>query len=274
MAEKPIHNFKGLKDLLRAKGFEVEAAKTWRPIAGEDVISNYFFTNKLSFNQGPLFGITFKDEKGNAHIGFLYKKEYMLKDFGKPRMHVCECQTIASFKNRNCIDQYRFAETKTVMVVDLDNNNKETKVDKLPLCSFCRKKLEKQGKFGIAQNSNDYAALLNPFPKKTSENEKDIFGYTKDWPKISLAYRKKKRYTCEKCSIKISNGFDRQFIQVHHIDGNKENNREQNLLCLCVKCHSLVDDIHKKNFSTGANMVIINDFVKKYRDLPHNRNIW
>lgn len=41
-------------------------------------------------------------------------------------------------------------------------------------------------------------------------------------------------------------------------------NRESNLECLCIKCHSEVDDTHRRNFNTLAQQGLIQEFLLKY----------
>ena len=57
----------------------------------------------------------------------------------------------------------------------------------------------------------------------------------------------------------------KQYMHVHHKNGDKLNNKENNLQCLCLYCHANVDERHKKNLTTGANKYIYDDFIKKYR---------
>ena len=88
-------------------------------------------------------------------------------------------------------------------------------------------------------------------------------GYTKNWPEISTAYRVKHNYTCEKCGIQVS-PLETEFMQVHHINKNKIDNRESNLQCLCIKCHSEVDQTHIHNFSKPNQRLLIKLFLEKY----------
>ena len=87
---------------------------------------------------------------------------------------------------------------------------------------------------------------------------------TGDWEKISREFRESHNYTCEECGITIEDPFDRQFIQVHHKNGDKTDNNPKNLKCLCINCHANVDSTHKKNFNRGANAILLDDFKRKY----------
>ena len=63
-------------------------------------------------------------------------------------------------------------------------------------------------------------------------------------------------------SVLIS--FDRMYWETHHKNGDKLNNNDSNLECLCISCHADVDDCHRANFSKGANLAKLNSFKQKY----------
>ena len=117
-------------------------------------------------------------------------------------------------------------------------------------------------------DSSDFVEMLRQANDNQQEDyegvELDLFGYTKDWDNISKAYREKHNYTCEKCGLQIDDDYDRQYIHVHHINGDKLNNKESNLKCLCLYCHAHVDERHIKRLTTGANRYTYEDFIQKY----------
>ena len=49
-----------------------------------------------------------------------------------------------------------------------------------------------------------------------------------------------KKNACEQCGLSSWNGHS-LVVQVHHIDGNKHNNKLSNLQMLCPNCHSITD---------------------------------
>lgn len=69
---------------------------------------------------------------------------------------------------------------------------------------------------------------------------------------ISKTIRKylleKNNYCCEQCGWNKINPFSgKSPLQVHHIDGNYLNNKEENLKVLCPNCHSLTDTYKNMN---------------------------
>lgn len=270
--EEPIYKFEGLKKLLTDKGYIVEEAKGYREIENVEVELDDI-RNKMEFTDE---GIFLNDDVTNSRQQiFLYKRDYHLSayDKKKPRYHTHKCKTIQEFIDSGRFHDYRRANTDVVMVRDMDDRYKDKEVYNLPLCQNCAKMAIKfQGK-----NSSEFVELLKQAKDAEAPQKKkaevDIFGYTKDWEKISREFRESHNYTCEECGITIENPFDRQFIQVHHINGDKTDNNPKNLKCLCINCHANVDSTHKKNFNRGANVILLDEFNRKYgghRNNGHN----
>lgn len=202
-----------------------------------------------------------KDELNDAEP--LYKKAFYFEWQGQkntPKFHVCQCTAIDNFGR----EAYRFANAEPIKVFS-KNEKKEVNVDGLELCGFCRNLLLEDERYRIT-NSTDFVDILKEVGdvQEPTLVELDFYGYVKDWEQISLAYRTKKNFTCERCGIQIDDPFDRSFIHTHHRNGDKTDNRELNLECLCIKCHSEIDGVHEQNFLRGGNKVLLENFYEKY----------
>lgn len=58
----------------------------------------------------------------------------------------------------------------------------------------------------------------------------------------------KNDYKCEKCGNKYTNPFtNNSILQIHHIDGDCTNNREENLQLLCPNCHAMTENYGSRN---------------------------
>lgn len=267
--DKPIHQFDGLKNLLKRKGYLVEKATGYRVVENKDVDLNNL-RNNIEFTPE---GIFLKDSnEGSRQQIFLYKLAYHLHYRGridKPRFHIRKCEIIQSFINSGRFKaEYRRANTNRVMVKDMDDGNKEKYIDDLPLCKNCLKMALNAPDAHAGMTSSEFVKILEQAEDAPGVNkvvEVNNLGFTKDWNHVKLAHLESKEYRCEKCGVQISDPFDYPFMDVHHKDGNRANNKKSNLRCLCIECHSTINSEHRKQFDTRAKKLMIEEFREKYR---------
>lgn len=262
---EPIYDFQALKDTLEENGIYVEHAEGYIPVTPGDVIFHGTDGNVFFENENGEEGIYIKDGRGITHQVFMYKRDYHLSKYGKPRYHICKCETIQEFIDRGAFEHYKYANTDVVPVLDMDNYYEEEQVSDLQLCAYCAQMLEQRYTRGMMLE--EFVDILREAGDATDQEEDvdvDIFGYVKNWQKISQAYRFYKNYTCEECGFEASTPLTRRFMQVHHIDGNKLNNKKENFKCLCNRCHAEQDDLHRRNFAIGDQQVLLQSFLKKH----------
>lgn len=82
-------------------------------------------------------------------------------------------------------------------------------------------------------------------PKKPSR-------YTSDWPSVSRRYKESRGWTCEECSLSLRKPGDQHLLHVHHKNRDSLDNRESNLVALCVQCHSKQPGVGHKRLRTAA----------------------
>ena len=253
-----IYSFAGLKKLLISMGYNVRSTSGYKIMKTVD-IGRAEIRNVIMKDDG----IYYRDEDGELRKIYMYKRNYKLTEHGKPRFHIRQCETIRSFMMMGTFNQeYRGANIEAVKVRDKDNFDKETTVTELPLCTYCWKMA--QDEFPYKINSCEYVAKLKaegePLEKE-DDVEVDFRGYTKNWCKIQSDYMAQKNYTCESCHITMKTPFDYHFLRVYHKNGEKTDNREGNLVCLCPECYEKI----QKSPTTKADKQILNDYLKKYR---------
>lgn len=271
MDEEPIYDFHALRNFLVEKGFIVGQAQGYRPFTPEVIDPmEEIRRGTMEFRNDGIFII--HPETGEEQQVFVYKYDYWLHRYGeqKPRYHICRCDTIDEFMSRGAFDgHYVRANTDPVPVLSKETGQTE-KVSQMPLCQNCLTRIRNYGNITSVEFVNllrEVNGVEDAGPQE--EVEVDIFGYTRDWEQISKAYREAHNFTCERCGLTIDDPFDRQYIHCHHKDANKLNNCESNLECLCIRCHSEVDDYHRHNLATGANRILLNDFNRKYPEDQH-----
>ena len=62
-------------------------------------------------------------------------------------------------------------------------------------------------------------------------------GYGTDWKDVSRAYRRKKRWVCECCGVRLDGPGHHHLLDTHHRNGDKRDDRDGNLEALCKLCH-------------------------------------
>ena len=213
--------------------------------------------------------ISFKEDgiylkvNGKEQIGYMYIKNADVNRWGLPKFHVSNCQTIIQQRNQNNFHGHYFWSNSNVVDVRQRNSDFIHEKVKLDLCGYCREQINVKD----YNNTEGFFDLLDIQEIEPIENvETDIFGYTKDWQQISRKFRIENDFTCDNCKIKIENKFDQRFIQVHHRNGNKLNNKRENLQCLCTLCHSNIDNHHITNFSKKRSKSEIENFISKYKN--------
>ena len=81
---------------------------------------------------------------------------------------------------------------------------------------------------------------------------------------------KRDNYSCQTCGYSPSLVIigKRKSLHIHHIDKNRENNSDSNLITLCPSCHSKLhhlakEIIRRKNIRLGKQIRILEDEIKE-----------
>jgi hypothetical protein len=204
---------------------------------------------------------------GQKHQRYIYKKRCSVNYTGTPKFpkfHFIQCSTL---KETPFMKDYFAANTEAVTIIDKYNGT-EYPNRVLDVCRNCMNE-------AVVDVPVDTEAFFEKINEEALENKTvptDIFGYTYDWTEISKNYRVVHNLTCERCSTTVEKGYDERFLHVHHQNGDKTYNHTSNLECLCILCHSAVDEHHDKNFSTQRMKNIICDFLKSYESQLKSKN--
>ena len=60
--------------------------------------------------------------------------------------------------------------------------------------------------------------------------------YPENWTEIAIVVKDRAGWKCEHCGAG-HNAWDGYVLTVHHLDGNKANCGDDNLVALCQRCH-------------------------------------
>lgn len=83
-------------------------------------------------------------------------------------------------------------------------------------------------------NRNSSPSSYRPPPRPQPPPDK----YASNWTSISKKWKEKANWTCQKCRVYLGRKEHKRLLQVHHINRNSLDNRETNLIALCLVCHS------------------------------------
>lgn len=191
--------------------------------------------------------------------GFLVKEENYFRAYYDrelkrkshlPKFHTTKCDTLSEMELRGRFDGVYIFSNKAIERKEAPEGGGI--MSDLRVCKNCVKQDPKVSKIIFTKefveeylNSEENG---NTFRKSElpKQYEKDEWGYVNGWDEVSLRYRAKKGFKCEKCDLDLSNS--KYFLEVHHINHNKTNNIESNLQCLCTGCHAHIDRFHIENF--------------------------
>lgn len=190
---------------------------------------------------------------------FAYKRKFATIEFNTlPRYHITNCIT------RKTYSGYRFANEMPVYIYCSDQR-KDLGAKHLDLCNNCHEQINFLS-YGEGEREWYEVILQKAENRDYTENDLRSDGYTMDWNQVSKAYRHVKSFVCEVCGLNLSDKYLQYFCEVHHINNIKTDNSFGNLKCLCIKCHSEVDDKHQANYSSGYSKSKLSQFEIYFSD--------
>lgn len=253
-----LYSFEKLDKKLDQLGFpKVQRTSGFQVIKGIDFEEAYK-SGSISFEDDGVY----LEYEGKKYRGYMFIKEPWIDTYGSyPKFHLTKCKVIQEFISTGRFKvRYEWSNSNVNDLIDKTTRNVyEDEV--LNYCGYCKKEL-----FDGIKNTEDFFDSLDKTLLEEESIEIDIFGYVRGKEKISKDYRKRQNFTCEKCAVKPKSNLHKRWWHTHHIDGDKTNNSLNNLMCLCIVCHSNIDLRHRENFSKGSSLKQIEYFKKEYSD--------
>lgn len=209
--------------------------------------------------------------------------EVLIDPMNGRRYHVADCQTLNDMKQKKRFERYKATNNLQGMFqvygTSLDTSQSVEGEAALKVCMNCLKFLNYKGyksnskiskqvhsDFDIAQFLSHYSTMFSAMPERANFIEKG--GYADNWAEVSATYRQSKAYCCEQCSVDLSS--NKQLLHAHHINGNKQDNRDQNLMALCIDCHRK-QPMHDYMRVKHSDMTLINK-LRREQSLLNNED--
>lgn len=253
---RELYTFAALSKKLDELGYPPRAVQSGFKVIRTDFV-RALQGDKITFGPDGIY----LEHEGISYRGYAFIKEPYISDYNSyPKFHLTRCITLDQFiAEGNFRKRYEWSNNRTNDLIDFNTRVIYQDVV-LDYCQNCRRLLLRS-----ISDTEDFYNSLEEHQQNTAVTEIDIFGYSRDWAKISKAVRQHASYTCSKCSIQITNPLHHRFLHVHHINGNKADNNLPNLQCLCVLCHLSINTQHDANLSSPQNIIQVVSFIKLYR---------
>ncbi|MFN4299891.1 MAG: HNH endonuclease signature motif containing protein [Thermaurantimonas sp.] len=253
-----LYQFDKLSKKLDEWGFpSLKSSSGFRIIKGIDFEKAYK-AGSISFEDDGIY----LEYEGKKYRGYMFIKEPYISTYGSyPKFHLTRCHIIRKFIEEGKFkERYEWSNSNVNDLID-KTTRKEYKDQVLVYCGYCKREI-----FDSIETTEDFFDKLDKSDIEKNNIEVDIFGYVRGKEKISKDYREKRNYTCESCGIAPKAAIHRRYWHTHHIDGDKTNNKESNLQCLCILCHCYKDPRHEENFNKNRMKIELKSFIKIYRD--------
>lgn len=158
------------------------------------------------------------------------------------RYHFWNCSTLEDMKARGKNDKYVFSRSnEPIFIVNTKYRSNDKR--KLYPCNNCIQQSKIRNIINIRNGFPSHEQILNFIKEKEIDmkvNHKSQYaastGYSDSWHDISYQLRKSKNWSCSKCKVELSKY--KHYLDAHHKNGIKSDNRPANLSVLCRVCHS------------------------------------
>ncbi|MCS5711960.1 HNH endonuclease [Candidatus Berkiella aquae] len=204
--------------------------------------------NEIEFRDDKTLGY-----KGQRVLIYIRDVNHYREEIKLPKFHIATCETLEKmWKNKRSERYVLYRRENGVFQVNVMKDSKiDIRYEKLNVCRNCLTHLNWENYTQERTSRNAIVAdfsisvffkrfsksLLTSLPSHDSDTA-PVNDYPDDWDVTSKQLRIKAGYRCESCKVCLEDAGLRQYLHVHHIDGQKNNNTKHNLKVLCAKCHA------------------------------------
>lgn len=198
------------------------------------------------------------------------------------KFHLYDCQTLKKMEEMGRFRRY-VVSRRTDGMFKVFWRNDETgdhgeMEAKLNVCQNCLKNINWMGyrerksargrivkMFEISEFLLEHATFFRKKPD-TTENTAVPNEYVQNWRSISVRRKEYVGWCCQQCGVKLEEKRLRRYLHCHHINGDRTDNRQQNLKVLCALCHREQFAHGRMRVSEEARQNILQ--ARKEQDLP------
>ena len=252
-----LYNFEKLNVFLDKKKFPTVKKGNKIEVVRVDLTKSQG-EGKIDFRDDGIYFL----HKNQWQKGYMYIKDADVAKYDLPKFHIHECQTIISQKKAGWFHGYYFWSNERNVDVKQRKSSKIYEQVALDLCNYCRNISQEKIDYSTTEGFYDLLDIQDEV-EDYSDVEIDIFGYTKDWSQISKKFRQENGFICNVCKNDLSE--DKRFLEVHHVNGEKKDNKRNNLECRCIYCHVMTDNTHLNNYKKNKTRhITMKKYLEKY----------
>lgn len=147
------------------------------------------------------------------------------------KWHYKACASISMIKNKGEVNRFVATTNIDKFKVRYGNIAISTKLDR---CKHCDRMSNDRDILFINDITENAMSIIteNIYERPYIDN------YPPNWKEIRDRIAEIYNYTCQECGTVLNKKEYRKFIHIHHKDRNTKNNIDENLISLCVLCHS------------------------------------
>jgi hypothetical protein len=195
--------------------------------------------------------------KGQRVVLYIRDKATYGTNYSDPKYHLANCITLVQMKENNVFGKY-VANNNTSGRFEMNiikNGTAIPTIRNLAVCQNCLEflrfrafaKSQPAAERGRVVSSFSMTEFFEEYPKsfhaqfpQYDSRSAPLNNYTSDWTSVSRAVRERADWRCQEisCQVNLSAVDNRRYLQVHHRNGQKNDNSHGNLVALCIYCHA------------------------------------
>ena len=209
----------------------------------------------------------------------LYRREHIvlyIRDwYGEhdwTKYHIVNCKWIQEMQRKGKYSRYVCAKPMNGQFPVNRPNHKESELLNLNICQYCLEKVELRDVYRPNEFPlSDWFDAFDDGYEVCSIDRIETTGsyYIAAWKFLSWLCRKNAYWKCQECGIELRKTADRKFLHAHHTKGTRYNH-PQDLIALCIRCHSRQPGEGHKQLKTYPEY---QEFMKKHGDVQQTNTI-